>query len=376
MPTPNTGIDALSPTFWGLAFDDIDIGEYNLQNLVERKIESQIGKVGEKVRVPLTPDFGLANTYTPGSPITKTPVTQEYKDVALTESKNQTFQLTDSELSMNPYDLLKIYGIPAAKSLLRTVNDYLYRVMLKSHYMVDSISSFTEDHIIDARVKLSQNEVPAQGRTLLASNEDYGAMLKFSGFKNVLESGDAAAKQRGVLGVKYNFEMRENNIISTYTPADLTGAVNNIAGYAAGVKTILVDGFNDDANPLRPGDVFTITGETGTPKHVVQSTVVTSSDTTSITFEPALASSVADDAVVTAVASKSILGFVPNAMAFAARPYGVLPSKSADSRIIEWMGLPIRINLWFSELVLNVQYDILYGGELVNPKRVVRILRP
>ncbi|MBK8397432.1 MAG: DUF3383 family protein [Leptospiraceae bacterium] len=92
-------------------------------------------------------------------------------------------------------------------------------------------------------------------------------------------------------------------IVGTTQPSnlDLVGAVNNVAGYEEDDTTILVDGFVDSGNPIEAGDKFTVAGETGSPVHTVVSTVQTSSNTTSITFTPPLASIVADDAVVTVV---------------------------------------------------------------------------
>lgn len=373
----NTGISALHPQFWAMSFDQLDIGEFQFQNLVSRDVENQLAQAGTTVRVPITPDFGDADDYTPGSAITKQNVAQEYADVVLDKSKNKTFTLNDTEQSLSPYDLLQRYGVPAAKSLLRTVNKDIYLELIKSPYVIDATSSLTEDKIIDATVQLSKNEVTKNGRTLVASNDSYGDMLKLAGFKSVLESGDPSAKQRGVLGTKFGLEMRENNAVATYTPADVAGAVNNGAGYAAGAKSMVVDTFADSATPIRAGDVFTVAGETGTPFHTVQSTVKTAGATTTIVFEPALVSSVADNAVITVVPTQSMLAFVPQAAAFAARAYGQLPAGSGvRTELINWMGLPIRISTWVSELVINVQYDILYGVKLVNSKRIARILRP
>lgn len=371
----NTGTSALNPSFWSLAFDELDMGEFQFQNLVSRDTERQLASAGTTVRVPLTPDFGDSDVYTPGTAPTVTNVAQEYVDVVLDKSRNKTFQLNDNELSLNPYTLIERYGIPAAKALLRTLNKDVYIELIKSHYLIDATGGLTEDKIIDATVLLSKNEVTKNARTLVASNDAYGDMLKLAGFKQFYDSNDPAVKAKGILGMKYGLEMRENNAIATYTPADLTGAVNNGAGYVLGDKTMIVDGFADSANPLRAGDVFTVAGETGTPKHVVQSTVQTLGATTSITFEPALAGAVADNAVITVVATQSMVAFVPQAAALAARAYGRLPEGSgARTEIISWMGLPIRVSTWVSNLVVNVQYDILYGVKLVKASRVVRIL--
>lgn len=75
----------------------------------------------------------------------------------------------------------------------------------------------------------------------------------------------------------------------------LTGAVNNVAGYAAGISTITVDGFSGaviTGAELRfagHDTVYTITAHTET-----------SGNTTSITFTPVLTDAIVDDEVITA----------------------------------------------------------------------------
>jgi hypothetical protein len=73
-----------------------------------------------------------------------------------------------------------------------------------------------------------------------------------------------------------------------------TGAVNNGAGYAAGVLTITVDGFT---GIVPVGSRLSIDGD---DRYQVVSTTETSTNTTSITFTPALAASILDDDVVIA----------------------------------------------------------------------------
>ena len=70
--------------------------------------------------------------------------------------------------------------------------------------------------------------------------------------------------------------------------------VNNAAGYSAGATTMLID---TGTATLQVGDVFQVAGETGSPIHYISA--ATGTPTTSITFTPALAGSVADNAVIT-----------------------------------------------------------------------------
>jgi len=372
----NTNVDALYPEFWAGAWDKLDIGKYGLQNKVSRDVEIMLANAGDTINVPITPDLGDADDWTPGDAITATTITQETAQVVLNKSKKMTIALTGKELSLTPYKLIEKYGIPMAKTIIKAVNLDIYLELLKTDTWVDAISGIDENDIVSCKTALSLNEITDEGRSLIVGPDDIDTLLKLDAFQHVNISGTNDAMVEGLLQRKFGFDIFENNIISKYTPTDVAGAIDNGAGYAIGATTIAVDAFNDDVNPIRAGDIFIIADESGTPYHTVISTTTTTSDTTGITFTPALTDATADDAVVTVTPTRSALGFVPSAAAFAARSYATLPSDvGVSSSVLNLAGLPIRISVFHdSKLGLNVQYDLLYGVKTVNSDRVCRIL--
>jgi hypothetical protein len=85
---------------------------------------------------------------------------------------------------------------------------------------------------------------------------------------------------------------------------DLTGAINNASGYSAGDRSIAVDGFGDDTNPISSGAVFTIaTDSTATSYTVISSKY--NQGTYELTFSPVLAELVADGDIVTFASTSS-----------------------------------------------------------------------
>jgi hypothetical protein len=84
----------------------------------------------------------------------------------------------------------------------------------------------------------------------------------------------------------------------------INGAVNLTGGYTTGATTMLISGLPTDT-VLADGIPFTITGETGSPIHNITAHTETAGVTTSITFAPGLASTIADSVVLT---------FGPNAL--------------------------------------------------------------
>ena len=374
----NSNIDALYPEFWATAFDSIDIGSLGLQNLVSRSLEPTLASYGDIVNVPLVPDLDDADDWTPGATITAEDLTQETAQLELDISKRKTIALTGKELSLSPYDLINNYGLPMAKKILEIVNESIYIEALKSKYFVnDPATAIDEDKIVDARTQLSNNRIDKAGRVLVLAPDDVGTLLKTDAFQRADSSGDQGrAMREGELGRKFGFSIFENNMIADYTPADVAGAINNAAGYAADVTTAAVDAFDDDATPIRAGDIFTCAGEAATTYHTILSTTTTTSDTTGLTFYPGFLDAVADNDVVTILPARSALAFVPSAMAFAARSYAPLPlNTGVDTVIIQVEGLPVRVSVWHDgKLGVNVQYDILCGVKLVNQERMVRII--
>jgi len=371
----NTNMSYLYPEFWAAGFDALDVGQYNLQNFVSRGVESKLANAGDTVNVPIAPDFGIASDWVPGSNIVPSAVTQTQAQVVLNKSKQIVKGFTDAELSMSAYDLVQNYATSMAKSIMQAVNKDLYLELLKTPYFVDATNGISEDFIADAGTKLSENEVGLIDRRLVGSPGMIGALRKIDVFRDVDTNGTNSVIRDGRITRQYGFDIYENNIISKYTPADVVGAVNNATGYAAGATSVACNGFDDDAKPIRVGDMFKF-GAGDTNWHTVTGTTQSSGDTVAISFTPALSAAIVDKATITVTPTQSVLAFTPGALAFAARAYATAPKPGAMSSIVNVQGLPVRITTWTdsSTLNLNVAYDILYGMTMVNPKRVVRVL--
>ncbi|MBM9502868.1 coat protein [Leptospira sp. 201903071] len=370
----NTGQDVLYPEFWFDGWDQLDSGVLNFQNQVSRSIEQKLAEVGDKVTVPITPNFGDADDYDPNEDPDATDVHQEAKKVELTESKKKTIILTSTELSLSPYDLIEKYAAPMALSLYTTVNKFIYNLSLKSKNIIDGRSGIDKNTMVKLRTLLSNNKVTGE-KQLVCAPDDYGSLLSIPEFFKANESGDTSALRDGKITRALGFNVSENHAIETYTPTDLAGAVNHSSGYAAGDSEMVVDAFNDTFAPIRPGDVFTVAGETGSPFHTVLRTEKTLGVTTKITFDGPLKSSVADDAVITFIASRSMVAFAPSAIAFGARAYKAMPEGTGVRSVVAMLaGLPVRVSVWSDGLRVKVQNDILYGGEVINANRIGRIL--
>ncbi len=250
----------------------------------------------------------------------------------------------------------------------------LYKEMLAAPYLTDATAGLSEGKIIDAGVALTNRKITKTPRYIVGAPDDLGALMKLANFAQANITTKTDVILDGKITNRYGFDFYENNAIEKYTPADLIGAVNFGAGYAAGTLAMVVNGFNDDANPIRIGDVFTVAGDT--VQHVVQTVTASSGDTVGISFSPALGASVVDTAVITVVATRSLLAFTPSATALAIRGYATMPDGTGvKSAVFDYEGIPIRISIFHDgKLGLTIQYDILYGIKNIDTRRIQRIL--
>lgn len=367
----NTNMDLLYPEFWAASFDGLDMGEYGFQNLVSRDVEPLVANFGTKVNVPIQPDMD-AEAWTPGSSITADDIAQTEVEVSLDKSFKKTINLNGTEMTKSAYDLVQTYGVPMAKSIMKSVNEEIYKELLSSTNFLDATGGIDEDDIIDAGATLTAADVSMMGRALIASPDVMGALQKKDAFQYVNYSGENDVMRNGQIMRRMGFDFYVNNAIAKYTPVDVTGAIDG--DVAAGITTFDVTGFDDDVNPVRVGDIFTVAGDT--TKYTVTGTTQTSSDTTTLVFSPALVANPASGAVITVAPTQSAIAMVPSGLAFAARAYAQLPANTGVSQsVISYNGLPIRISVWHdAKLGVNVQYDILFGASLVKSERVVRLI--
>lgn len=357
-------MDKLYPEFWAMGWDAIDMGQYNLHNMVSKDVSAEIAKAGTSVDVMLQPDLGDPDAYD-GTTIVKTDISQESVKVVLDKGYQKTIPLTSKELSMSQYDLINNYAAPMAQSIIRRISKDVYNELAGSKYFLDATAGLSESLLIDAGTKLSEHDVAGVNRKLAASPSAYGALLKLAGLTSAQDTGDGgAAKQAGQLVNRYGFQIGMDNGISKRTPADLTGAVNGAA--AAGVSSLAVDGF---ATMPSVGDIITSIGA-DTTKYTI-----TSVSATSIGIYPALAANAADDAVITLIATQSAIAFTPSALGLAMRAWAMLPDGlGVQSQIFDANGIPVRISVWQSDLNVNVQYATLCGLKRYRDERIVRLV--
>ena len=121
------------------------------------------------------------------------------------------------------------------------------------------------------------------------------------------------------------------------------------------------------------GDLFTFAG--GSEHYAVASATATN-----ITFAPALTRTVADNAELAFVPSHTVnLAWIPEGIAFVSRPpldafAECNPESRVLSRVDEMSGIALRLKVARQYWQTKWSFDILFGGAILQPEFVCRVM--
>lgn len=235
MALANVTMDVLYPEFWAASFDGINAGDYNLQNFVNRSVESQLAQFGDTVNVPVL-DAITASDYVPGAAIVPSNSTGAVKQVKLDKSKNATKGFTDKELTMSAYNLIESYGVPMAQAILEAVNADIFAALDTSTYTVAG-ATLTADVIADAETMLNEHKVAKPGRKLIGSASSIGALRKIEAFRDFSKANSDSVLKDGAIVRQYGFDIFENSAIGS--TADMIAFAPSAVAFAARGYTAL-----------------------------------------------------------------------------------------------------------------------------------------
>lgn len=196
-------------------------------------------------------------------------ITASKTTITLDQWKEVKFALTDKELSYTSQRIVDEHIRPAAYALADKIDQTLAGLYTDVPWYTDFTAPAGVADITAARKILFDNKVPLADESMLhfmVSGQIEKELLDLAAFTQWQGSGQAGAEaqMRGYLGKRFgfNFFANQNSQSATSaTVADLAGAVNNAAGYAAGAKSMAVDGFTISA-ALKKGDIVVVTGHT------------------------------------------------------------------------------------------------------------------
>ena len=311
-------LDAYVPELW--ANEGLAILEENMvmANLVHRDFENEVAKFGDVVNTRKPGEFKIRRK-TDGTQLTQQDATATNVPVPLDQWFYSSFVIRDGEGSKSFQELKEIYLQPAMltiargvdRALLGRVHAYLGTPAQRVGRLGALSASNAKDYVLDAREKLNVHKAPLDGRRLVMAPTAETAMLKTDIFLKANERGDGGtALENATLGRILGFDtfMCQNvNCVLSGTDHDLTGAVNNAGGYAAGeAGQVSVDGIT---GAWATGEFVNVAGN-DQPTYI-SAHHETGGNTDGVTLNESLKYAVANDAALTRIKACAVNGAYP-----------------------------------------------------------------
>lgn len=348
---------------------------------------------GDTITMRVPGSFSAQDAPSSAQDITATSVS-----MVLDQWKEVKFALTDKELAYSSQRIIDEHIRPAAYALADKIDQSLALLYKDVPWYADASSPITAADITGVRKILFNNKVPLNDPSMLSFMVDGTAekeLLDISAFTQNQGGGDAAIASQisGFLGSRYGLNFFANQNVQTATSAtvaDLAGAVNNGAGYAAGIKTIAVDGVSISA-ALKAGDIMVVSGHTQQYVLTADATADGAGAIASLSFfgspnvaQGGLESAVTDNQVVTFVLSGGSgaskvqnLAFHRNAFALGvARLPDFMDGQGvrAFATPVDGSALSVRARTWAdgNNSKFYVALDVLYGLKTLDGNKAVR----
>jgi len=302
--------DAFIPEIW--AQESLMILENNMvaANLVHRDFENQIAQFGDVVNTRRPSEFEAVRKTDTDAISVQDAISQNVA-VPLNQHIHTSFIIKDGEETKGFQVLRDVYLEPAMLSIAQMIDEVVlgeaYQFLTLDNGAPNVVGQLgvaaTKQTLIAVREQLNVNKCPQIGRNLIVCPSTEADLLAVDALISAEQVGDAGtALREASLGRRFGILhwMSQNTPNPIGTQIRAVGAVNLVAGYAAGTVTMTVDGL---VAALVAGEYFVVAGD-NTPQRVISS--VGGATPTSVTFFPGLVNAVLNDAVITFTKSAAI----------------------------------------------------------------------
>lgn len=342
-----------------------------LARLANRQYEQKISGAtkGTTVNIVVPSAITAVNVTPAAVPPSTASTTPSVVPIQLSEWKEAPFYLTDYDLARIADGIVPMQAAEAVKAIANAIETFLWT---KANFFGYAGSAGTTPFATDLSAYLSARAIanrqlmPMDNRYVVIDPNAEANALGLRAFQDASFRGDTAGIVNGQIGQKLGALWAMSQLVPTQSPG-APSAYQTAGAHSAGVKTIAVD---TGAGAINAGAVFTIAGDTQT--YSVQSTVG-GGVVTSITFEPALATSPADNTLLTFKSAfvKNLL-FHRDALGFVMAPLmdTVVSDKLVEMATIidEESGLSLRLEITREHKRWRWSFDAMYGGAMVRPE--------
>ena len=346
-----------------------------MPRLVNRRYEVLAGARGTSIDVPIPSAIAAAVVAPAAVPPSTADIVPTSVSIALDQWYEAPFYLTDKEQLEVMDGLIPMQASEAVKALANQVDTDILGKYTKVYGFagVAGTTPFAVDvaEYLDARKTLNKQLSPMDERAVVLDVDAEAKAINLRAFQDASFRGDVEGIINGQIGRKLGAVWVMDQNVKTHVSAATGYLVNNGAGYAIGIATIVID---TGSNAFVVGDIVSFAGHSQT--YVI--TVATGGPpNTGISFNPPLVAAIVDNAAITCRATHVVnLNFHRDAFALASRPleasdpFGLGRFQVAIDPV---SGLALRFEVSREHKRTRFCYDILWGSQCVRPELACRI---
>lgn len=166
-------------------------------NLVNRNYQGEITNEGNKVKITTPAAINVADY--DGSDITFQSITSSQQELDIDQAKSFAFLVDDVDQAQANVSLMQAYMEEAAFSLGKVADDFIFDAYSEAD--ADNViedASFTENTafelLTEASARLSEANVPEQGRYVVLSPREFKSLSNDSAFQRASDLGDQTSR--------------------------------------------------------------------------------------------------------------------------------------------------------------------------------------
>ena len=336
--------------------------------LCHRDYEQSFSKRGDTITVKKPPMYEAKN-FT--GTISCQDVNEESVQVRLDKIADVSVALTSKEMALNLESFTDQVLKPAVAAIAEKINadgmqlfDDVSNEIGKRGQAPDSMKVFAQ-----AGKQLNQAKAPVQDRYAIWSPEAISHLQLIDGVVGAEKSGSTKALRDGSIGRILGIE----NYMSQAVPSHVSGDVRSFklaSAAQAGAHEISV--IADSGTAFKSGDAAELDG---VEYEIQNDAAVSGTAEVTLTLTEGLKKQLAKDTKGTICAEYSgNMVFQRNAFAFVTRP--LEPARGAESYLVEYEGLPLRVTIGY-DMTTKMQImsvDMLYGFVTLYPQLACRVM--
>lgn len=338
-----------------------------------RAVDNEFAVLGNTTSFMIEPEL-TAQRFKKGDTVNYQDMNPSFVDVTLDTILKVPLKIDQVDLTNVGDSFFEKYSKAGAKAIENEADRLIIEKAITSQYLTAQSSPVTLDDLLTVNQAMDDRNVPLDERYFVIDSALKKSVLKIDQFLAADKRGDNTAFKKAMVGDALGqMYLQSLNMYGKRTPADVTLAVNNGAGYPIGATSIAFDG--GSGSDLSAGDVITFAGEAGTPNHVVKSVIFsTAGQAGTVVLSNALTGAIADDDVITVKKPNEAISLNPRAMVFGNKPLRAYPDKVSTSIVTEYGSILLTLGSDPETMDTMLYIDMLCGVEVMNEKLIQRFV--